>query len=139
MPSDIRVEFFYWPTYIATTFCMKAILFCPDVIDAIGEDMGQINGEETLHVLAKCMRGCTGRKFNGHGFDETRGLIDVMDFFTEHCVQQFVDKYPMLCPEFTECFEKAVDLLTGLAKNEEALSLDCHHRESLKVIFNRLS
>ena len=139
MPADCRVEYVYWPTYIAAAFCMKALLLCPAVISMIGEDMAPINGDDALHILSECLRGCTGRGFSGHGFDDIRGLVDTMDFFTEHGVQDFIAQYPDLCPEFTDCFRKAARFLAESVEREGVKgSFGDDHSVRAKRILERL-
>ena len=100
MPSDARVDYFYWPTYIATVLVMNAVLRHPSIL----------RSSENEEILRSCMLGCTGRGFKGHGFDDIRGLVEVMEFFTAHNVGEFLAKFGV-CPEFEEQYEKALSFL----------------------------
>ena len=139
MPADARVDYFYWPTYISTACCMKAIFLCPEIINMIREDVVQITGLEPMAILADCMRGCTGLGFFGHGYENIQGLVETMDFFTEAHVQDFIAKYPHVCPEFTACFKNAVTYLADSAKNGKVAGVwGDDHTDRALVILDRL-
>ena len=103
MPSDARVDFFYWPTYIATAFMMKAILLFPSLMNEatfLDSDM-DFTADTVKNTLASCMLGCTGRGFDGAG---SRRVKDCIKIFEDAGATEFVEKYPELCPEFTELY-----------------------------------
>jgi len=104
MPSDARVDFFYWPTYLAAMLAMKAILLYPGLPEKI-----RLPGDEDLEqVLRAVLYGCTGRGFRGHGIEDVSGLVEVTGFFTEHGAGEFLKKYGGKCPEFAECCDQAL-------------------------------
>lgn len=105
MPSDTRVEYFYKPTYIATAFMMKAVLKYPSLMtesDFLDSDL-DFTIETVKHTLATCMLGCTGRDFDGAG---VFFLKDCIKLFEDAGASEFIEKYPDLCPEFTELYKE---------------------------------
>lgn len=114
MPSDIRVEYFYWPTYLAAALSMQACLRYPGILEKVSlPDAGEI--------LRSVLLGCTGRGFYGHGFDDIKGLVEVTEFFVDHGAGDFVENCGNPCPEFTECFNNALlALLRGVLKGKVA-------------------
>ena len=106
MEADARVDFFYWPTYLAAGICMKALLLYPQIAE--GEMLS--GGPEPCSVpdamdrIAACLRGCTGRGFSGAGFEGVSGRLEVMEHFVRLGTISFLQRYPDLCPEFGEKF-----------------------------------
>lgn len=98
MPSDSRVEYFYTPSYIAVSILAYLKLNGP-------QEATQLEGFE--ESLKKGLLGATGRGFSGAGHDTLRGLIHCMDIFASAQLHEFVEKYPEICPGFTEMFKKA--------------------------------
>jgi len=117
MPSDIRVEYFYWPTYTAAMLVMKSCMLWPGILDHVN-----IPGSESASdILRSILLGCTGRGFRGHGYDDVRGLVEVTEFFVNHGVIGFLETNGNLCPEFTECLNQALlFLLAGVMKGSVA-------------------
>ena len=74
MPSDAREEYFYWPTYIAAALGMKACLLYPGILGKVRMPDGQ-SAEE---ILRSVLLACTGRGFRGHGFNDIKGLVDLV-------------------------------------------------------------
>lgn len=95
MPSDCRVAYFFWPTYIATAFLMKACLLYPDFL-------GTVIPEEEL---VSCMVACTGRGFRGAGYDDLKGAVETMALFTKADVNLFLELHPTFCEEFTTQYD----------------------------------
>ena len=117
MPSDARVEYFYWPTYIAAALGMKACLLYPGILGKVRTQDGQ-NAEEILRAI---LLACTGRGFRGHGFDDVKGLVEVTEFFVDHGAREFIEQCEIPCPEFTECFTQALlFLLAGVSRGSVA-------------------
>ena len=117
MPSDIRVEYFYWPTYLAAALCMQACLRYPGILEKVS-----LPGEQSAdEILRSVLLGCTGRGFFGHGFDDVKGLVEVTEFFVEHGAVDFVESCSDPCPAFTECLNNALlFLLRGVLKDKVA-------------------
>ena len=105
MPSDARVDYFYRPTYLATAFMMKAVLLYPSLMDKaafLDSDL-DFTVDTVKETLAACMLGCTGRNFDGAG---VLRLKDCLSIFENAGVVEFLEKYPEICPEFTELYRE---------------------------------
>ena len=102
MPSDSRVIYFYTPSYIAVSILAYLKMNGP-------EEATKLEGFE--ETLKKGLLGATGRGFSGAGHDTLIGLIHCMDIFASAHLQEFVEKYQEICPEFTEMFNKAKSFL----------------------------
>ncbi len=112
MPSDIRVEYYYWPTYLAAALTMKACLLYPGILKKVSLP----DGKNAENILRSVLLGCTGREFKGHGFDDVRGLVEVMEFFVRHGVMDFLKQNEGFCPEFAAYVNDALMfMLTGAA------------------------
>ena len=117
LPSDIRVEYYYWPTYLAASITMKACLLYPGILGKVAIP----DGQSAEDILRSVLLGCTGRGFRGHGFDDVKGLVEVTEYFVEHGSVDFLELYGNLCPEFTECMNNALMfLLAGVIKDKVA-------------------
>lgn len=117
MPSDIRVEYYYWPTYLAAALSMKACLLYPGILEKVSLP----RGESAREILCAVLLGCTGRGFRGHGFDDVRGLVEVTEFFVDHGARDFIETCGCPCTEFTECFTLALlFLLHGVMSGKVA-------------------
>ena len=101
MPGDIRVYYYYTPTYIITAFLMKAFMVLGDKADSI---------DGFADCLKRALGGSTGRGFQndwspfGGGPDYSMAL----EPFCRADAGDFVRKYPDFCPEFTKLFNKTV-------------------------------
>ena len=117
MPSDARVDFFYMPTYIGTGIIIMAALECPTF-------MGELEMEsEKRKVFHGLLLGCTGRNFMGHGFDDLKGMIEILGVFAQARAKEFIRKYPDVCTEFTQLYENSIaslekKLAEGTVRNE---------------------
>lgn len=99
MPSDIRVLYFYTPTYIATGILINAKLNYPEISNEIeGYDQALIKG-----LLAS-----TGRGFAGHGHDSLDGLIDALNIFILAKAHIFIELFPDYCQEFTNLLNETL-------------------------------
>lgn len=112
MPSDARVELAYEPTYLACSVMMCAACLEPALVN-----------EERYHlILHDGLEACTGRRFLGHGYDETDGFLTAMKIFAECDVALFVKKFPNFNEHFTNLFQEAKeylrnDICSGKVKN----------------------
>ena len=106
MPSDARVDFFYRPTYIATAIMMKAILLYPSLMnEALFLDSKLDFTVDTVKkTIAALMLASTGRNFDGAGVMK---LSDCIKLFVDAGAEDFLKKYPDLCPEFTRLFTQS--------------------------------
>ena len=103
MPSDARVDYFYRPTYIATAYMMKAVLLYPSLVNEttfLDSDL-DFTVDTVKSTLAACMLGCTGREFDGAGVLPMKECVKI---FEDAGATEFIDKYPDICPEFTEMY-----------------------------------
>lgn len=120
MPSDARVDFFYRPTYIATAFMMKAVLLYPSLMNEATflDSELDFTVDTVKKTLASCMLGCTGRRFDGAS---VLRLADCIKIFAEAGATEFLEKYPDLCPEFTNIyFERKAFVESGKTDAREA-------------------
>lgn len=120
MPADCRVPYFYHPTYLATAFMIKAVLLYPSLMnEATFLDSELDFSVDTVKTtLAACLLGCTGREFDGAGVLPMKECIRIFD---EAGADEFIEKYPDLCPEFTELYrEKKAFVDSGKISISEA-------------------
>jgi gamma-glutamylcyclotransferase (GGCT)/AIG2-like uncharacterized protein YtfP len=118
MPSDARVDFFYWPGYIAAAVFMRALTLYPRIAQSaeLTGQPGSLDTAQAMRIISSCLLGCTGRRFEGDGFRGTVGQLEAMFFFTEHGAQDFFKRYPELCPEFEKCY---TDILERVRRSVE--------------------
>lgn len=101
VPSDVRVDLAYEPTYFACGVMMYAALKYPAILD-----------NKTINdTLVYGLNACTGRAFKGHGYDGTEGFLKAMNIFANCRVSEFLDKYPEFNVRFALQFDKAVEYL----------------------------
>jgi len=110
MPSDSRVEYFYTPSYIAVSILAYIKMNGP-------EEAIELKGFE--ETLKKGLLGATGRGFSGAGHDTLIGMIHCMDIFASAHLNEFVEKYPEICPEFTKMFKEAKSFLEAKVRSGE--------------------
>lgn len=112
MPSDARVDYFYRPTYIATAFMMKAVLLYPSLLNeaAFMDSELDFTVGTVRETLRASMLACTGRGFDGAGVFR---LKDCIKLFSDAGADQFLNKYPDLCPKFTELYRERKAFVTS--------------------------
>lgn len=123
MPSDARVDFFYMPTYFGTSFIIKSILQYSELMEdwlELGWEHEDEYREELKTVFPGLLKGCTGRGFTGHGYDSLKGLIEALRIFAKAGTTEFIEKYPDLCPEFSQTYRGAVNHIEKLVKAGKA-------------------
>lgn len=111
MPGDVRIDFFYMPTYLAVSILVNVFLNYPQEVASID------NYED---ILKRGLLTSIGRKFRGHGYGSLEGLIDCMEVFVEARIFEFVQKYPDFCSEFSSLIR---EVLRGLEIYLEKKSL----------------
>ncbi len=118
-PSDCRVDYIYIPTYIATAFLIKSLQLYPQLFDVTSRELMKINRSfYSLDIfISGAMLTCTGRGFSGHGYDDISGKLDALEIFIKGDVLGFVDRFPKLCPEFTELLKTTICKLRNEAHN----------------------
>ena len=116
MPRDARVEFFYLPTYLATAFMIKSVLLYPSLFNELTflDSELDFNVEIFKQTLKSCMLGCTGRDFDGAGVVK---IADTIKLFEEAGANEFVDRYPDFCSEFTELYLKKYESIKSGRKD----------------------
>jgi len=114
MPSDARVDYFYRPTYIAAAFMIKAVLMYPSLMNEVTflDSELDFSVETVKDTLAACLLGCTGRGFDGAGVLPTKACIKI---FEDAGADEFVEKYPDVCPEFTKLYQEKKALVESSA------------------------
>ncbi len=105
--SDCRVEYCHEPTYICTAILIKTFL----------EDKKIFAGKE-YSILPRALKMCCARELRGHGYDELEGLFKALNYFMACDVKRFLTKYPDMCPEFTEMFEKIKERIADRVSKE---------------------
>ncbi|MDR1540195.1 MAG: hypothetical protein LBU32_19780 [Clostridiales bacterium] len=102
MPSDARVDYFYFPSYIAVSFMARAKLEFGDKV---------ANLPNFKSTLKKGMAGAASRSFLGHGYESYYGLLSCFEVFAIADMKRFVDLFPKICPIFTSKFYWALDCI----------------------------
>lgn len=97
IPSDARVDFCYIPTYICTAALMKAYLLKGDAF-GLKEKSALING-----LKMSC-----AKNLRGHGYEALKGQIEALNLFMSSGLNEFLDRHPEMCPEFTEMIESII-------------------------------
>ena len=107
MPSDARVDYFYWPTYLAAALTMKACQLYPGILERISLP----DSQDAMRIAGAVLLACSGRRFQGHGYESLQGMIEVMELFISSGAMDFIRHYGSLSPEFTRCLKDALDFL----------------------------
>ena len=104
MPPDARVNFVYLPTYLAAAFMIKAVLLHPDLIDgdAFMETELDFSAIRVRDILRSTLLACTGRRFESGG---VLRLKDCLQIFDQAGVEEFLEKYYNLCPQFSQLYK----------------------------------
>lgn len=89
IPSDARVDFCYTPTYLCCAILMKAYLSHSDSFTF-----------KKKAALAEGLKISTARNLAGHGYEGLKGQIEALNIFMKGGLNEFLDLYPDLCPEF---------------------------------------
>lgn len=90
MPSDIRCEYFFKPSYLMNLCLMSAALNVPDIMD----------DSAVRTVIHKGLNGCTARGLNGHGIDSEKVLFENLYMFMTEGYPDFALRYPSVSPAF---------------------------------------
>jgi hypothetical protein len=100
--GDIRVLYWYEPTYIAAAIMIACYL--DDKHEA-----ERIPG--FISALEKGLKASTGRGLNGHGFDDIRGRLNGLQIFAKGRVLEFIEKYPGISPDFSTMLTEIMNWL----------------------------
>jgi gamma-glutamylcyclotransferase (GGCT)/AIG2-like uncharacterized protein YtfP len=108
--SDIRVLYWYEPTYIATTIMMKFYMQHKNESKSI---------EGFDNALKIGLVASTGRGLKGHGHDDIAGRLSALQIFSKGEVMKFVENYPEMSPEFSRMIKAITDWLDSAIKTEK--------------------
>jgi hypothetical protein len=116
MPSDARVDFIYFPTYIAVSW----LVLLKEKYPEISKDI------QSYDVKLKVgLDFSAGRNFVGHGYEGYEQMLEAMAIFNLGGVFDFIIDRPTFSPKFRHAIEKAsVGLNRHLRKQEEAKAND---------------
>jgi len=107
--GDIRVIYWYEPTYIATAIMMKFY-------------MQHKNESKTIEgfddALKKGLVASTGRGLKGHGYDDIEGRLKALQIFSKGEVLKFVKNYSEILPDFTKMIKAITNWLEHAIKTE---------------------
>ncbi len=107
MPGDAREDFILRPTYLTAALIMKAVQRYPRILDRLKLTNGK-TAEETVRGI---LTACTSRGFHGRGYDELRGMLDVMELFTKNGAPVFLRQHGKLCPAFAMCYKDTLEFM----------------------------
>ena len=110
IPSDARVDFCYWPTYLCTAILIKAFL----------TDSKSFTPKAKLGLLKGLEASCA-KNLRGHGYEAFKGQIDALNIFIKSGLNEFIDLYPGLCPQFSEMINKITSQFEEKLSNEDFL------------------
>lgn len=105
--ADIRVYYFYEPTYIAVATIM--FYWCSHK-----GKVTEIEGFE--EALKKGLGAAIGRAFKGSGYDEVRGIAQALKYLAYGNVDTFTKEYPEVWLPFTKQFKEARNFLSTLLR-----------------------
>lgn len=91
MPKDARVDFIWFPSYIAVATMIQASHKMPDVI-------AHITGFE--ESLRKGLIFVANTRFSGHGYDEPIERCEAINLLFSAGVFDFIKEKPEFCPPF---------------------------------------
>ena len=103
IPSDARVDFCHFPTYICTAALMKAYLTDPSSFTL-----------RERSALSKGLKASCARNLRGHGYDAFKGQIEALNIFIEAGLREFIDLYPDFCLEFSVMISKIISAFDTL-------------------------
>lgn len=99
MPGDARVDFFYRPTYLGTAIIMKAVMKDPTLL------------REHASTVQGLFMGCTGRHFQGYGYDGIKGTLETLKIFVRADCERFLSRYSGICPQFNRLYWESMSKL----------------------------
>ncbi|WP_406533608.1 gamma-glutamylcyclotransferase [Methanobrevibacter sp.] len=110
IPSDARVDFCYILTYLCTATLIKAFL----------TDSESFTSKEKS-ALSNGLKASCARNLRGHGYEAFKGQIEALNIFIKAGLNEFIDLYPDLCPEFTEMIKKIISYFKDRESQENFL------------------
>src|SRR5690625_4725281 len=113
MPADARVDFAYFPTYIAVAWLILARQRHPDILQQ----------ERRLdRAIKRGLRFATGRRLMGHGYDASRELLAAVRVLALGQVFSFVREKSEFAPQFMALIEEVEDWLVNHLPTETGWS-----------------
>jgi len=107
-PSDARVYFVFFPTYIAISILTRVFVDYPEIPEQIP------NYKE---VLRKGFKFATYRRLRGHGIGAELEMIETMEILSSGNVTKYLASNPDFCPEMLQILKDIKeDLATALQK-----------------------
>jgi len=110
MPSDARVDFVFFPTYLAISILTRVLLDYPEVPKQI---------PNYYEVLRKGFIFATYRKLRGHGYNAESEMIEAIKILSLGKVPKYLALNPDFCPEMLQILKDIKKELTeALEKGE---------------------
>ena len=97
IPIDAKVDFCYNPTYICSAILMKAYLTDPESFD-----------KKALTALSNGLKMSCAKNLRGHGYEALKGQIEALNIFAKAGLNEFLDLYGEIFPEFSGMIEKII-------------------------------
>jgi hypothetical protein len=97
IPGDARVDFCYLPTYLCCAVLMKALM----------SDSEAFTSHEKS-ALSKGLEMSCARNLRGHGYEALKCQIGAIKIFMKAGLNEFMDLYPEICPQFSEMIERII-------------------------------
>lgn len=99
LPSDVRCDYFYFPSYLMVLTLINAVLRYPKLIKMVG----------MKDALNRGFAGCEGRGLLGHGCDSQKELYNNLILFLKSGYCDFHLRYPEVGQSFWTMFQRAVN------------------------------
>jgi gamma-glutamylcyclotransferase (GGCT)/AIG2-like uncharacterized protein YtfP len=112
VPSDVRVDFCYTPTYLGAAVLMKYYLQ--------QQDSGAEARPEIVTALLQALRASCHRQLRGHGYEAVQGQIQALDIFISAGLAAWLRQNFTLCPEFSNMIRKITDTFTRALRQDNA-------------------
>lgn len=133
MESDARVEFIYFPTYIATAF----LCLVKQILPSIANKCPKFDD-----VLKKGLKFCSNRNLQGHGFESVQESLTAIEYLSLGKVFTFINENPNVSPKFNKAKREAKKAINNRLKNntgwvtidEERAQLSLRYLEGLDSI-----
>lgn len=102
MPADARMDFAYFPTYIAVAWLVLVRQRYPYMWHMVGR---------FDHVIRRGLRFAAGRKLQGHGYDSSHDLLAAVRVLALGNVFSYVRERPLTNSQFMAVIEEVEDKL----------------------------
>lgn len=112
LPSDIRVEFIYRPTYIATATLSLGLFEHP---------LTTLLMPGYLEALIHGLQFCAGRGLKGHGYDAVKGTAEAVKILSLGKVPLLLNQNPDYCPALKRAIEEATNGMRNKLASEKCI------------------